>query len=77
MVLFVDNALFTPFTYEVNLFLKETTFPNGYKVNFKMDGFYKGTKLMTADPSGKLDKNQNFNRNSLKFKECERSSFSS
>ena len=39
LVLFTDNA---PFTYEVNLFLQETNFPNGYKDNFKIDGNHQG-----------------------------------
>ena len=71
LVLFVDNA---PFTYEVNLFLQEVIFPGGKKVNFKMDGNHEGRKVLTADPSGKLDKIQTFNRSPLKFQECERSS---
>ena len=70
LVLFTDNA---PFTYEVNLFLQETNFPNGHKVNFKLDGYHKGQKLLIADPSGKLNKKQTFNRKPLIFKECERS----
>ena len=71
LVLFVDNK---PFTYEVNLFLEEVTFPNGQKVHFKMDGYHKGRQILKADPSGKLDKIQTFNRSPLKFQECERSS---
>ena len=71
LVLFVDNE---PFTYEVNLFLKQTIFPDGNKVNFQMNGNHKGTKVMIADPSGKLNKNLTFNRSPLKFKKCERSS---
>ena len=69
--LFVDNA---PYTYEVNLFLKEATFPNGKKINFLIDGNHPGRKTLTADPSGKLTNNQTFNRSPLLFKECQRSS---
>ena len=71
LVLFVDNA---PYTYEVNLFLKEATFPNGTKINFTIDGNHHGTKILTADPSGNLNNNQTFNRSPLLFKECQRSS---
>ena len=39
-----------------------------------MNCYHKGVKLMTADPSWKLNKNQIFNRNPVKFKECKRSS---
>ena len=71
LVLFVDNA---PYTYEGNLFLKEVTLPNGNKINFTVDGNHPGQKVLTADPSGKLDNKQTFNRSPLLFKECQRSS---
>ena len=71
LALFVDNA---PYTYEGNLFLKEVVFPNGKKVNFRLDGNHIGTKILTADPSGKLNNNQTFNRSPLLLKECQRSS---
>ena len=71
LALFVDNA---PYTYEVNLFLKEVTFPNGKKINFTVDGNHYGTKILTADPSGQLNNNQTFNRSPLLFRECQRSS---
>ena len=71
LALFVDNA---PFTYEVNLFLKEATLPDGNKIKFTVDGDHYGTKILTADPSGRLNSNQTFNRSPLLFKECQRSS---
>ena len=71
LALFVDNA---PYTYEVNLFLKEATLPDGNKIKFTIDGNHYGTKILTADPSGKLNNNQTFKRSPLLFKECQRSS---
>jgi len=74
LVLFTDNA---PFTYEVNLFLKQVcfpNFPNKQGAKFEMNGNHKGTKLLKADSSGYLNKNQSFNRKPLIFKELQRSS---
>ena len=71
LVLFTDNA---PFTLEVNLFLKNA-FPIKSDIKgFRMDGNHEGTKLLMADTSGRLSKNQRFNRRPLIFQECQRSS---
>ena len=50
-----------PYNFQVNLFLKKLVFKDSKKLNFKIGGNHEGRKILKADNSGKLDKNQTFN----------------
>ena len=43
-----------PHNFQVNLFLRKLTFPDGKKANFTIGGNHPGRKILKADDSGKL-----------------------
>jgi len=43
-----------PHNFQVNLFLKKLTFPDGRRTNFSIGGNHPGRKILKADDSGKL-----------------------
>ena len=63
-----------PHNFQVNLFLKQLVFPNDKKLNFTIGGNHPGRKILKADNSGKLDKNQTFNSKIQEVNNIERKS---
>ena len=56
-----------PYLIEVNSFLEKAEFPTDdgksfKKLSWRVSGNHYGTKTLTGDDSGKLGKNQTFNR---------------
>ena len=59
IVLLAEND---PYNFQANLFLKKAVFPNGEKVKFTIGGKdHEGTKILTADDTGALNKKCSFN----------------
>ena len=59
IVLLAEND---PYNFQANLFLKKLVLPNGKKLQFYIGGNdHEGTKILTADDSGRLINNGSFN----------------
>ena len=63
-----------PHNFQVNLFLKKLEFPNRKKLNFQIGGNHEGRKVLEPDESGKLEKNQRFNKKIQEVNNFERKS---